>query len=92
MSLPTKQHIWIVSNPPSAEIQSDTFTLETRDLPELKDGELLVQIEYISNDPAQRGWIQKDADAVGSVYHPANPSTAPMSRPSAPTRPCAQAP
>ncbi|TXT12923.1 hypothetical protein VHUM_01324 [Vanrija humicola] len=62
MSLPTQQRAWILANPPAGEIQKDTFELVTRDLPELKDGEILVQVESLSNDPAQRGWIQKDQD------------------------------
>lgn len=64
MSTPTQQHVYILANPPTAEIQSDTFKYETRDLPEVGDGQLLVQIESLSNDPAQRTWMQKDADPV----------------------------
>jgi NADPH-dependent curcumin reductase CurA len=62
MSLPTQQKAWIVNNPPAGAFEADTFKLVTRPLPELKDGEVLVQLTYLSNDPAQRGWIQKGVD------------------------------
>ncbi|KAK4686490.1 hypothetical protein P7C73_g3628, partial [Tremellales sp. Uapishka_1] len=62
MSLPTEQKVWILSNPPSGPIESDTFTLETRPLPELQPGQVLVKAEILSNDPAQRTWMQKDTD------------------------------
>jgi hypothetical protein len=61
-SIPKQTKAWIVANPPQAEIKPDTFELVTRDIPELKDGEVLVKVSHLSNDPAQRGWIQKDAD------------------------------
>jgi NADPH-dependent curcumin reductase CurA len=62
MTLPTQQKVWILANPPAGAFEADTFSLETRPLPELQAGELLVQIQYFSNDPAQRGWMQKDVD------------------------------
>lgn len=67
---PTEQKIWIVNENPSAEVQPNTFRLETRPIPALKDGEVLVQTEYISNDPAQRGWIQKDSDPDRAYVKP----------------------
>lgn len=70
MSHPTDQNAWILANPPSGEIQPDTFALEKRPLPELKDGELLVKMEYFSNDPAQRGWMQKGADPERAYLPP----------------------
>jgi NADPH-dependent curcumin reductase CurA len=60
-SLPTKTKAWVLQNRPSdhAVLAGDnaTFKLETHDLPPLKDGQVLVQVVYLSNDPAQRGWI-----------------------------------
>ncbi|BEI81021.1 hypothetical protein CcaverHIS002_0201810 [Cutaneotrichosporon cavernicola] len=67
---PTEQKIWIVNENPIAEVQPDTFRLETRPLPALKDGEVLVQVEFISNDPAQRGWIQKGSDPERAYVKP----------------------
>lgn len=64
MSVPTEQKVWILANPPAAELLPDTFSLETRPLPDLQEGDVLIQVEYLSNDPAQRGWMQKDVDPV----------------------------
>jgi NADPH-dependent curcumin reductase CurA len=61
MSLPTQTKAWILQNKAVdhaiLEGSDATFKLETQDLPPLKDGQLLVQVLYLSNDPAQRGWI-----------------------------------
>ncbi|PHR71403.1 MAG: NADP-dependent oxidoreductase [Lutibacter sp.] len=35
----------------------DTWELVKTDIPQLKDGEFLVKCEYISLDPAMRGWL-----------------------------------
>ena len=64
MSLPTQRRVWILANPPLAAIEPDTFRLDTQPLPPVADGQLLIQVEYLSNDPAQRGWMQKDVDPV----------------------------
>ncbi|KAL6249476.1 quinone oxidoreductase [Rhinocladiella similis] len=62
--IPTKTRSWILTNKPNglATISGDnpTFTLQTRDLPALKDDQVLVKVLYYSNDPAQRGWISPD--------------------------------
>ncbi|KAK6202799.1 quinone oxidoreductase [Scheffersomyces amazonensis] len=52
--------------------QSDsTFEIKTQNLDAstLKDGEVLAKILYISNDPTQRTWMQKDQD-VSRAYAP----------------------
>ncbi len=33
------------------------WSIEKNDIPDLKEGEILIQIEYISLDPAMRGWL-----------------------------------
>jgi NADPH-dependent curcumin reductase CurA len=57
---------WILANPPEAQpvLSGDnaTFKLESKTLPELGENQVLVKVQYISNDPAQRGWIQKGVD------------------------------
>jgi NADPH-dependent curcumin reductase CurA len=40
--------------------ENPTFVLTTRDLPELKPGQVLVEALYLSNDPAQRTWMSSD--------------------------------
>lgn len=64
MSVPKEQNVWILNEKPAGEVQDNTFKLLTQPIPELKDGQVIVKIEYISNDPAQRGWISKGADPV----------------------------
>ncbi|OQU97383.1 hypothetical protein CLAIMM_03317 [Cladophialophora immunda] len=62
-SLPSKTRSWILTNKPKGlpTISGDapTFTLQTRDIPPLKDNQVLVRVLYYSNDPAQRGWISQ---------------------------------
>ena len=37
--------------------EADTWALESNAIPELKEGEVLIQNHYISLDPAMRGWM-----------------------------------
>lgn len=63
---PTETRQWILTNKPTdlPELSGPdaTFTLETNPLPALKDDQVLVKNLYLSNDPAQRGWITKDVN------------------------------
>ena len=45
---------------PTYSGKTPTFVLETRDLPELKPAQVLVEALYLSNDPAQRTWMSSD--------------------------------
>ncbi|KAK5117621.1 hypothetical protein LTR62_005044 [Meristemomyces frigidus] len=60
-----KARQWILANKPTdlPRISGDqpTFKLTETDLPDPKDDEVLVKPVYISNDPAQRGWISPEA-------------------------------
>ncbi|KAF2277065.1 NAD(P)-binding protein [Westerdykella ornata] len=57
---------WILANPPKAnpvlEGDNATFKLEQKTLPALGSNQVLVKVLYLSNDPAQRGWIQDGVD------------------------------
>lgn len=57
---------WILSNPPQNDPvlkgSDATFKLETVTLPTPGKDQALVKTLYLSNDPAQRGWIQKGQD------------------------------
>jgi NADPH-dependent curcumin reductase CurA len=57
---------WILSNPPAAdpvlEGPDSTFSLQNTTLPAPGADQALVKTLYFSNDPAQRGWIQKGID------------------------------
>ncbi|KAG1785414.1 uncharacterized protein HD556DRAFT_1314273 [Suillus plorans] len=65
MSLPTHTPVWRIKNSPQDSVVLDfsddaTFALTEEPVPRVEDGDMLVETLYISNDPAQRGWIQKD--------------------------------
>ena len=45
----------------------DTWEFVESKLPELKDGEMLIDQEYISLDPAMRGWINKARSYIPPV-------------------------
>ena len=50
----TYQRIVLASRP-AAEVQPDNFRLETKDIPAIHDGQLLVRNQYLSLDPYMRG-------------------------------------
>jgi NADPH-dependent curcumin reductase CurA len=66
MSLPTSTKAYIVAKRPKdhpiLEGPDATFKLVENKLPELQDGQILVKTLYLSNDPAQRGWLDKYED------------------------------
>lgn len=66
-SIPSETKVYILNDPPSGAIKPDTFKIQTQSLPkenELKEGELLLKTIALSNDPAQRTWMEKGADPV----------------------------
>jgi NADPH-dependent curcumin reductase CurA len=67
---------WILSNPPSSdpvlEGSNSTFSLKTTTLPSPGADQVLIKTLYFSNDPAQRGWIQKDMDPERLYVPPVN--------------------
>ena len=46
---------------------SDTWTLEENTIPELQEGEVLVQCHYISLDPAMRGWMNANKSYIEPI-------------------------
>jgi len=76
MSLPTKTKAWVLQNKPTDHPilsgSNSTFKLETQELPPLKDGQLLLQTLYLSNDPAQRGWIDANISKERLYVAPVN--------------------
>ncbi|KAK3068953.1 quinone oxidoreductase [Teratosphaeriaceae sp. CCFEE 6253] len=61
-----KARQWILANKATdlatTEGDKPTFKLTETELPDLKDDELLIKPAYLSNDPAQRGWISTEAN------------------------------
>ena len=48
---------WRLKARPIGEPSADTWEYTETELPTITDGELLIKIEYISMDPAMRGWL-----------------------------------
>ena len=47
--------------------EKDTWKLVETEIPSPKDGEILVQCEYVSLDPAMRGWINEGKSYIAPV-------------------------
>jgi hypothetical protein len=52
----TNRRVLLTSRPKGVP-ETDHFTVENADVPEINDGEFLVKTEYWSVDPAMRGWV-----------------------------------
>ena len=71
--MPPRQNRQVVlKSRPVGIPQSEHFEIVNRPLPELQPGELLVRNDYLSVDPAMRGWVNAAANysdpvAIGSV-------------------------
>ena len=61
MTINTKK--WLLKKRPEGLVKNTDFQLVDEALPELKEGEILIQNEYLSVDPTQRMWLN---DAPGS--------------------------
>lgn len=81
MATPTSTRQWVLTREPTgAPILSgpaSTFTLTTAALPALQEGQILGRVQYISNDPGQRGFIQNFVDP-SRMYVPTVPVGSPM--------------
>ena len=64
MTLPIETKCWVMASKPTGlptySGESPTFVFETRDLPDLKSEQVLVEALFLSNDPAQRTWMSSD--------------------------------
>jgi hypothetical protein len=65
-SIPKTTRVIINANPPVGEIKPDTFKVEERPLPELQEGQVLVKILALGNEPAQRNWLDTSIDEVSA--------------------------
>lgn len=67
MSIPNKGKAYKLQNPPVGAIKPDTFQLVKRGLKdpsELQDGGVFIKILALSNEPAQRIWMDGQIDPV----------------------------
>jgi NADPH-dependent curcumin reductase CurA len=62
-----KNHRFTLAARPQGMVKASDFTFETEDLREPADGELVVQVRYISLDPAMRGWMNEGKSYVPPV-------------------------
>lgn len=62
MSTPTSTKTWVINEKPTDAVTDQTFKLVEKPLRQLGDNEVLLRVRWLSNDPAQRTWI--DASAV----------------------------
>src|SRR5258706_6464033 len=70
--LPSTNRCVVLKSRPVGIPQAEHFALTSAPVPELKNGELLVRNEYLSVDPAMRGWVNAAANysdpvAIGAV-------------------------
>ncbi|WP_439129458.1 NADP-dependent oxidoreductase [Polaribacter sp.] len=57
----------ILKNRPKGFPDENTWKLEENDIPELEEGEILIQHHYISLDPAMRGWMNDTKSYIPPV-------------------------
>ena len=56
----TKNRRWLLAERPTGPIEDKYFKWVEEAVPEIKDGEILVRVLYLSCDPTQRGWLTRD--------------------------------
>ncbi len=57
----------LLANRPQGMPDSTNFRIDSSTVPTIKDGELLVRVEYISLDPAMRGWMNAGTTYIEGV-------------------------
>ena len=55
MSVTNKK--WVLKERPQGLVKNENFELIEEDLREIKDGEVLIENQYLSFDPTQRMWL-----------------------------------
>ena len=69
--MPDKNRRWLLASRPKGMVTRENFTWTEEPVPRLKDGEFLVRNLWLSCDPTQRGWMERDtyipAIPIGSV-------------------------
>jgi NADPH-dependent curcumin reductase CurA len=58
--MPNENRRWLLAERPTGMIEDKLFRWSVEPVPEIKDGEILVRVLYLSCDPTQRGWISRD--------------------------------
>ncbi|MGH3439371.1 MAG: NADP-dependent oxidoreductase, partial [Sciscionella sp.] len=55
--MPDRNRRFLLRERPTERIGPDTFELSEEAVPEIRDGEALVRVDWISLDPTNRAWI-----------------------------------
>ena len=63
----TESKQFLLASRPTGEPTAENWQFTTEQLPELKQGEVLVKIQYISLDPAMRGWMNEGKSYIEPV-------------------------
>lgn len=61
MSPKVAKEVFLASRPEGVP-QAEHFDFRTVEIPDLQDGELLIQMSHLSADPAMKGWVQASAN------------------------------
>lgn len=62
-----KNRQWLLASRPMGEPTKDNWTFTETDLPAVQDGQIAVKIQYISLDPAMRGWMNDGKSYIEPV-------------------------
>jgi NADPH-dependent curcumin reductase CurA len=57
---PAKNRRWLLVRRPEGTIRDDDFRLVEEPVGEPEPGQVLVQVQILSCDPTQRGWLAMD--------------------------------
>ncbi|WP_434352566.1 NADP-dependent oxidoreductase [Psychrobacter sp. HD31] len=58
---------WRLKQRPVGEPSAETWEFTQAEVPSIKDGQVLIKIEYISVDPAMRGWLNDAKSYIAPV-------------------------
>jgi NADPH-dependent curcumin reductase len=65
--MPTSNKKVLLARRPVGIVSASDFSLADTELPPLQEGEVLVQTQYISLDPAMRGWMNEGTTYIQGV-------------------------
>src|SRR5262245_40468874 len=60
-------HQWRLAARPVGRIKETDYTYGEEALPELRDGQVRVRVDYLSLDPANRGWLNEGGSYMAEI-------------------------
>ena len=67
MTIPSMNHQFRLAARPVGMPRPQDWTFDSTAVPELADGEMLVKVQYLSLDPAMRGWMNEGKSYIRPV-------------------------